>query len=318
MSYPLWLWFAFNLFVLAMLALDLGVFHRKAHVIGLRESLTWTAVWVVLALGFNLGIWHFFGAQRGLEFLTGYLIEKSLSVDNIFVFALLFSYFAVPAQLQHKVLFWGILGALAMRAGMIAVGSALLERFAWLVYLFGAFLIVTGLKLIFQREHQPDPARNPVARLFRRFVPMTADFRGSKFLVRESGRSKATPLLLVLVMVELTDLLFAVDSIPAIFAVTRDSFVVYTSNVFAVLGLRSLYFALAGMMGKFRYLKLGLGVILGFVGLKMILSHTPWRIDTGVSLGIIFLVLAGAIVSSLIRSRREMERGAGLKAQVIR
>lgn len=304
MTQPLWLWVLFNLFVLAMLALDLGVFHRKAHAVSLRESSIWTAVWVVLALVFNLGVWRYLGAQRSLEFLTGYLIEKSLSVDNLFVFALLFSYFAVPAKYQHKVLFWGILGALVMRAVMIAAGATLLNRFAWIIYVFGAFLILTGIKMILQRERQIHPEQNPLVRGFRRIVPVTADCRGARFFIRERGRWMATPLFLVLLLVEVSDVIFAVDSIPAIFAVTRDPFIVYTSNVFAILGLRSLYFALAGVIDRFHYLKIGLGIVLAFVGAKMILGHTPWKIDTAVALGVIVAVLAVSVLASVVWPRR--------------
>ncbi|MHB1309639.1 MAG: TerC family protein, partial [Limisphaerales bacterium] len=276
----LWIWIGFTVFVLAMLALDLGVFHRKAHAVSLKESLTWTAVWVALALVFNAGVWHYAGSQKALEFFTGYLIEKSLSVDNIFVFALLFSYFAVPLKYQHKVLFWGILGALVMRAVMIGAGVVLITRFSWIIYLFGAFLILTGIKMIVKREEEIHPERNPVVGWFKRLMPVTSDYREDRFFVRENGIRMATPLFVVLLLVEFTDLIFAVDSIPAIFAVTTDPFIVYTSNVFAILGLRSLYFALAGVMDKCHYLKLGLGVVLTFVGVKMLLAHSPYQIDT--------------------------------------
>lgn len=299
----LWPWVGFNLFVLAMLALDLGVFHKKAHVVSFRESLTWTTIWISLALVFNFGIYHFLGPQKGLEFFTGYVIEKSLSVDNIFVFALLFSYFAVPQIYQHKVLFWGIIGALIMRAAMIFLGAALIEEFAWIIYVFGVFLIFTGIKMIVKREEEIHPERNPLVRWFKRLMPVTNDYREDKFFVREAGLLMATPLFVVLLMVEFTDLIFAVDSIPAIFAVTRDPFIVYTSNVFAILGLRSLYFALAGVMDKFHYLKIGLGVVLTFVGVKMLLGHTAWKIDTHVSLIVILGVLALSVIASLIWSK---------------
>ena len=299
----IWLWVLFNLFVLLMLALDLGVFHRKAHEVRLREALIWTAVWAALAVLFNLGVWHFAGSQKALEFLTGYLIEKSLSVDNVFVFALIFSYFAVPARVQHKVLFWGILGALAMRAVMIAVGAALITKFTWVIYVFGLFLIVTGIKMIVKREEEIHPERNPVVRVFKRWIPVTADYREDRFFVREGGRLWATPLFLVLLVVEMSDLVFAVDSIPAIFAVTSDPFIVYTSNVFAILGLRSLYFALAGIMNRFHYLKIGLGVVLAFVGVKMMLAHTPYKIDTLVALAVVVLVLAASVLVSLLRPK---------------
>jgi tellurite resistance protein TerC len=301
MPESLWLWVGFNLFVLAMLALDLGVFHRHSHIVSLKESITWTIVWVVLALCFNAGIWHFSGSQKALEFFTGYLIEKSLSVDNVFVFALLFSYFSVPAQYQHKVLFWGILGALVMRALMIALGSALITKFGWVIYIFGGFLILTGIKMIVKREEEIHPERNPVVKLFRKMMPVTDDYRGDRFFVRERGLRYATPLFVVLLLVEFTDLIFAVDSIPAIFAVTTDPFIVYTSNVFAILGLRALYFALAGVMGKFHYLKIGLGLVLTFVGVKMLLAHTAWKIDTLVSLLVVILILAASVVISILR-----------------
>jgi tellurite resistance protein TerC len=309
MSTQFWLWTGFNLFVLAMLAIDLGVFHRKAHVVSLRESLSWSGVWVALALLFNLGVWHFAGSTKALEFFTGYLIEKSLSIDNVFVFALLFGYFAVPPLHQHKVLFWGILGALVMRAIMIVAGAALITQFSWIIYLFGAFLVLTGLKMIFKREEEIHPERNPLVRLFKRFIPVTSDYRGDRFFVRENGVLFATPLFVVLLLVEFTDLIFAVDSIPAIFAVTTDPFIVYTSNVFAILGLRSLYFALAGVMDKFHYLKVGLGVVLTFVGIKMLLVHTAYKIDTLVSLAVIVLILTASVFASLRWPKAPKDKG---------
>jgi tellurite resistance protein TerC len=304
MGDSMWLWIGFNLFVLAMLALDLGVFHRKAHVVGFRESLTWTVVWVVLALLFNAGIWHFSGSQKALEFFTGYVIEKSLSVDNVFVFAMLFSYFAVPPLYQHKVLFWGVLGALVMRAAMIALGAALIVKFSWIIYVFGAFLILTGIKMVLKREEEIHPERNPVVRLFKKLMPVTSDYRGDRFFVVESGLRHATPLFVVLLLVEFSDLIFAVDSIPAIFAVTTDPFIVYTSNVFAILGLRSLYFALAGVMDTFHYLKIGLGVVLSFVGVKMMLAHSPYKIDTLISLAVVVGIIAASVVASVLRPRK--------------
>lgn len=296
----LWLWIGFHAFVFAMLALDLGVFHRKAHVVSFKESIIWTCVWIALALLFNLGIWRYRGEQAALEFLTGYVIEYSLSMDNVFVFALLFSYFAVPSLYRHRVLFWGVLGALIMRAIMIALGTVLIAKFAWILYVFGAFLVVTGIKMIVKRDEAMHPERNPIVRLFKRFVPVTTDYRGQRFFVREDGKWWATPLFVVLILIEVSDLIFAVDSIPAIFAVTRDPFIIYTSNVFAILGLRSLYFALAGVIDKFHLLKIGLGVVLTFVGIKMLLGHTAWKIDTAVSLGVIAGVLGLSIVASLI------------------
>ncbi len=303
MTESIWLWVGFNLFVLAMLALDLGVFHRKTHVVTFKESITWTVLWVAMAMVFNAGVVYLMGKEKGLEFFTGYVIEKSLSVDNVFVFALLFSYFAVPALYQHKVLFWGILGALAMRAVMIVLGAALITKFSWIIYIFGGFLVLTGIKMIVKRDEEIHPERNPVVRWFKRFMPVTPDYRGDKFFVREDGVRKATPLFVALLLVEISDVIFAVDSIPAIFAVTKDPFIVYTSNVFAILGLRSLYFALAGVMDKFHYLKIGLGVVLTFVGVKMVLAHTAWKIDTAVSLGVIVLVLTISVVMSLLRPK---------------
>jgi tellurite resistance protein TerC len=294
MTDTLWLWIGFNGFILVMLALDLGVFHRKSHVVSLGESLTWTVVWVVLALAFNGGVWRYAGPQKALEFFTGYLI------------ALLFSYFAVPPKYQHKVLFWGILGALIMRAIMIAAGAALIARFSWIIYVFGAFLILTGIKMIVKREEEIHPERNPVVRGLRTLMPVTPDYRGDRFFVRENGLRRATPLFVVLLLVEFSDLIFAVDSIPAIFAVTQDPFIVYTSNVFAILGLRSLYFALAGVMHKFPYLKIGLGVVLAFVGVKMILAHTAWKIDTLVSLGVVVVILTVSVVGSLVKPKRSV------------
>jgi tellurite resistance protein TerC len=299
-SLPLWI--GFNLFVLAMLALDLGVFHRKAHEVSLREAAAWSGVWIALALLFNAGVWHFLGPQKGVEFLTGYLIEKSLSIDNIFVFAILFSYFAIPALYQHRVLFWGILGALVMRAAFIAAGSALLARFHWIIYVFGAFLIVTGLKMALAPDRGLEPGKNPLLRLVRRLVPVADRHHGQKFFVRENGTLLATPLFLVLVLVETTDLIFAVDSIPAIFAVTSDPFIVYTSNVFAILGLRSLYFLLAGVMHRFRYLKLGLAAILVFVGAKMALVDF-YKMPPAVSLGVVVAILALAAAASLLKTK---------------
>ena len=310
----LWLWVGFNLFVLAMLALDLGVFHRKAHSISVREAGTWSVIWISLSLLFNLGIylfWHvivpgsaYSNQEAALAFLTGYLIEKSLSVDNIFVIALIFSYFAVPAIYQHRVLFWGILGALVMRAVLIGVGAALLEEFHWIIYIFGAFLIFTGIRMALHKDEEVHVGENPVVRLFRRFMPVADQYHGSSFFVRHAGKLMATPLFLVLLVVESTDLVFAVDSIPAIFAVTTDPFLVYTSNIFAILGLRSLYFLLAGVIDKFHYLKLGLAVVLTYVGVKMVIVDF-YKIPTPVSLGVVAGVLLIAIVASLIRSRRQ-------------
>lgn len=269
MATSLFLWIGFNVFVLAMLALDLGVFHRKAHVVKIKEALIWSAVWIALALLFNVGVYYWRGPQTALEFLTGYLLEKSLSVDNVFVFLLIFSYFRVPALCQHKVLFWGILGALIMRTVFIAAGIRLIQQFHWVIYVFGAFLIFTGIKMALQKDKEIYPEKNPVIKLFRRLMPVTQDHdEESRFFVRKAGRLHATPLFVALLVVETTDVIFAVDSIPAILAITRDPFIVYTSNVFAILGLRALYFALAGIMPMFHYLHYGLSAILVFVGVK--------------------------------------------------
>jgi tellurite resistance protein TerC len=286
-----------------MLAFDLGVFHRHAHTVSIKEASIWSIVWITLALAFNAGLYFFSGPEPALQFFTGYLIEKSLSVDNIFVFVLLFTYFAVPAAYQHRVLFWGILGALLMRGLMIALGVVLLETFHWIIYLFGAFLIVTGLRMAFHKEAEVHPERNPLLKLVRRIVPVTNDYERDHFVVWRAGQVLVTPLLLVLLVVETTDVLFALDSIPAIFAVTRDPFLVYTSNVFAILGLRSLYFVFANVMGKFSYLKLGLAVVLSLVGVKMVLTDI-YHIPTALSLGVIALVLAAAILASVVRARR--------------
>ena len=305
-----WPWLAFNAFVLGMLALDLGVFHRKAHAVTVREAATWSAVWVALALIFNFGIYLWKGQEPALQFLAGYLIEKSLSVDNIFVFVLVFTFFAVPAAYQHRVLFWGILGALVMRGIFIAAGAALLATFHWVIYVFGAFLVVTGIKMALVRGDQIHPDRNPLVRLTRRLLPITNGYREDRFVVREGGKWVATPLLLVLLVVESTDLVFAVDSIPAIFAVTSDTFIIYTSNVFAILGLRSLYFLLAGVVEKFYYLKLGLSVVLAFVGVKMLLTDVA-KIPIALSLAVIATVIAVAIVASLLRNRRDSDNPGG-------
>ncbi len=302
---PVWLWVGFTIFVLGMLALDLGVFHRSAHAVSLKEAGIWSAVWIALSLVFNVLVYNFYGAQAGLEFLTGYLIEKSLSVDNIFVFVLIFSYFSVPASYQHRVLFWGIFGALVMRAAMIFTGAALLERFHWIIYVFGAFLIFTGIRMAFHDDEELHPEANPVVKLFKRVMPVTSEYQGQSFFVRHAGKAFATPLFVVLLLVESTDLVFALDSIPAIFAITRDPFIVYTSNVFAILGLRALYFLLAGVMDKFRYLKIGLSVVLVFVGAKMLLEALHIEIPILVSLGVIAIVLTLSVVISLWKTRRE-------------
>jgi tellurite resistance protein TerC len=294
----IWFWVGFVGFVLAMLALDLGVFNRTPHVVRAREAAVWTGVWVALAMLFAAGLMVFAGRQAALTFLTGYVIEESLSVDNIFVIVLIFQYFAVPAQYQHRVLFWGILGALVMRGLFIGLGAALLARFAWIIYVFGALLVVTGIRMAVKQEEEFDGEHNPVVKFVRRILPLTKDYRGKHFLARERGRHYATPLLLVLVLVEVTDLIFAIDSIPAIFGITRDPFLVFTSNIFAVMGLRSLFFLLATVVQRFYLLKYGLAVILTFVGAKMLLD--PWvHIPITLSLGIVLGVLTLSIVASI-------------------
>jgi tellurite resistance protein TerC len=289
----------FNAFVLGMLALDLGVFHRSAHVVRAKEAAIWTGVWVTLALVFALGLYIWQDGQTALTFLTGYVIEESLSVDNIFVIVMIFSYFGVPKEYQHRVLFWGIVGALIMRGTFIWLGALLLERFHWIIYIFGALLIITGVRMAIRHDESFDAEKNPVYRLAKRMLPFTTRYDGQRFFTRENGRRVATPLFLVLLMVEFTDLIFAVDSIPAIFAVTTDPFIVYTSNIFAILGLRSLYFLLAGVVGKFHMLKYGLAVILVFVGVKMV-SEAYIHIPILLSLGVIVGALAISIIASLM------------------
>lgn len=303
-----WHWAGFVLCVLVFLALDLGVFHRKAHVVGFKEALAWTGLWVTLAMLFGLVIapalvpeWQL---QQTVEFITGYVIELSLSMDNVFVIALIFTHFAVPSRHQHRVLFWGILGALIMRGLMIWLGVELLHRFDWLLIALGAFLVVSGIKMIFTQEKESDPEKTIVVRLTRKFFPVSSTFDGQKFLTRINGRTLLTPLALVLLLVEATDLIFALDSIPAIFAITKDAFIVFTSNVFAILGLRSLYFVLAGAIQYFRYLKIGLSIVLVFIGLKMVLEHYL-PIPTPLSLGVVVLIIAGSILLSVKATRRE-------------
>jgi tellurite resistance protein TerC len=293
------LWTIFSVFVLGMLALDLGVFNRKAHEVHFREALTWSFVWVALSMLFNGWIYVQFGRQKALEFLTGYVIEKALSVDNIFVFVILFASFAVPKIYQHRVLFWGVIGAIVMRAVFIGLGAALVARFHWIMYVFGAILIFTGIRLMVAGDAEPHPERNPIYRFARRFIPAVPEYHGKRFLTRIDGRWFATPLLLVLIAIEATDVVFAVDSIPAIFAITGDPFIVYTSNIFAILGLRAMYFLLAGVIDRFHLLKIGLAVVLLFVGVKMVVAE--WlEIPIGVSLGVIGGVLAVSVIASLI------------------
>ena len=297
MDTPILFWILFNAFVLLMLALDLGVFHRKSHEVSLREALTWTGVWIFLALVFNGILFYWKGQQQALEFFTGYLVEKALSVDNIFVFIMIFTYFQVPSKYQHKVLFWGIIGALIMRVIFIFAGAALIQKFHFTIYVFGALLIYTGYKMFFHNNTKIEPDKNPVIRFFKRFMPVTPGLQGDKFFVKIDGKRVATPLFLVLILIETTDLIFAVDSIPAILAITQDQFIVYTSNVFAILGLRSLYFALAGVVNRFWLLSYGLAVVLVFVGAKMLLVDV-YKIPIELSLAVIASIIALSVILS--------------------
>jgi tellurite resistance protein TerC len=301
-----WLWVGFNAFVLLMLAVDLFVFHREAHEVRSAEAAGWSIFWIALAVLFGTGVYALRGREAGLEYFAGYLIEKALSVDNIFVFVVIFGFFRVPARYQHRVLFWGILGALLMRGAMIAAGAYLIEQFHWIIYVFGAFLVFTGVRMAREQEHDLEPDANPVIRLIRRLVPVTPEYHGQRFFVRQDVRGRltlaATPLFVVLALVETTDLIFAVDSIPAIFAVTSDPFIVYSSNVFAILGLRALYFLLADVIDRFHYLKVGLSVVLIFVGTKM-LATDVYKMPVGLSLAVIVTVLGAAVVASLIWPR---------------
>ena len=309
-------WIGFNAFVLLMLVLDLGIFHRKSHEVKIKEALVWSGVWIALALLFNIGIYFFYTPPPGLkpidsamQFFTGYIIEKSLSVDNIFVFVLIFSYFKVRPEYQHKVLFWGILGALVMRAIFIFTGVALINKFAFVIYIFGAFLILTGIKLALEKDKKINPGKNPLLKLFKKFIKVSTEFDNGKFFTKENGKRIATPLLVVLVVVETTDLIFAVDSIPAILAVSRDPFIVYSSNVFAILGLRALYFALAGLMKLFHYLHYGLAAVLVLVGIKMILNHhfEAEIISTEISLISVLLILAVSVILSIKYPANQMK-----------
>lgn len=303
MGESIYFWIGFNVFVFIMLALDLGVFHKKIHRVPVKEAVIWTAVWIALAMIFNLFIYFNLGKTKALEFLTGYVIEYSLSVDNIFVFILIFSYFAVNEKFQHKVLFWGIIGALFMRAIFIFSGVALISRFHWIIYIFGGFLIITGIRMLFQGDDKLEPEKNPVVKFFRKLLPVTETMHEEKFFIRKEGRRLATPLFLVLLIIESSDLIFAVDSIPAVLAITQDSFIVYTSNIFAILGLRSLYFAISGVMEYFRFLKIGLAFILSFVGLKMCVSGFL-EIPILLSLLVIISILLFSIIASLVIKKK--------------
>lgn len=296
------LWIGFILFVFLMLALDLGVFNRKAHVIKIKEALLLSLFWISLSIAFNILIYFWFGQQKAVEFMTGYIMEKALSVDNLFVFLMIFSYFNVPSVYQHKILFWGILGALVMRAIFIAAGITLIEQFHVVIYIFGAFLVITGIKMAFHDDNEIEPEKNPLLKYFRKIMPVTENYEKDKFFVKRLGKYFATPMFVVLLVVESTDVLFAVDSIPAVLAITTDPFIVYTSNVFAILGLRALYFALAGIMPMFYYLNYGLSVILTFVGVKMLISDY-YKVSTVVSLGTVAGILVAAVILSVIRSR---------------
>lgn len=308
----LWMWVLFGVVVSVMLIIDLAVFHRKPHVMSLREALAWTLVWVSLAAVFGATVFATQGSLKGLEFVTGYIIEWSLSVDNLFVFLVIFSYFAVPQAFQHRVLFWGIMGAVIMRGIFIAAGVGLLAWFHWMIYVFGAFLVFTGIKILRQGEAQVEPRRNPLLRLFARMMPIDPSYHGQHFFVRREGRLVATALVPVLIVIETTDVLFAVDSVPAILAITRDPFIVYTSNVFAILGLRALFFLLAGIMGLFRYLKVGLCLVLMFVGIKMLISDL-YKIPITVSLAVVVSILASTVLASLVlRPAKEPAAGQGL------
>jgi tellurite resistance protein TerC len=316
----IFVWLGFVILILALLALDLGVFHRRDHVIGLRESLKWSLFYIGLALAFNVLIYFLYehhwlgfgnmpafplsGREAALQFLTGYLIEKSLSLDNIFVISLIFTYFGVPLQYQHRVLFWGIMGALILRGLMIGLGAALLHRFEWIIYVFGGILLITAVRMLLTRHEEIHPDRNPMVRLARRFFPVTSHLDGHNFFTRVDGQKAATPLLLALILVENSDLIFAVDSIPAIFAVTRDPFLVFTSNIFAILGLRALYFVLAGLADRFRYLRYSIVLLLAYVGVKMLLSEVR-PIPNLVSLAVIAFLIGAGIVGSLVVSAHE-------------
>jgi len=302
MDVSLWIWFLLLGGIIAMLLVDLFL-HRDAHVIGVREAAWWSALWVSIGLAVGGVIWWFYGSEFGMQYFAGYIIEKSLAVDNVFVWAVIFSYFAVPRAYQHRVLFYGVVGALVFRAIFIAAGSWLIASFAWILYIFGAFLIATGIKMLLQRDEHIDPAKSRTLRLFRKIIPTTDEYEGQKFLTRRNGVLMATPLLAVVVVVEVTDIIFAVDSIPAIFAVTQEPFLVFSSNALAILGLRAMYFLLADLMHRFIYLKIGLSLVLVWVGIKMIISHAIFKIPTAISLGIVIAIIATSVVVSLLATR---------------
>jgi len=313
LSHKIFLWVGFNILVLIMLAVDLGIFHRKDHKISMKESLIWSVVWIIVALAFNIGLYFWKGSEIGLQFLTGYLIERSLSIDNIFVFLLIFSYFKVASHYQYKVLFWGIIGALILRGLFIGLGTLLIAKFHWILYIFGAFLVFTGIRMAFGKDKELEPEKNPVLKFVRRFFPISKSYEGGKFFFRRDGRLFGTPLFVVLVVVETTDLVFALDSIPAIFAITLDAFIVYTSNVFAILGLRALYFALAGLMQIFYYLKYALGAILGFVGVKMLIADFV-EIPSAVALLVVAGLFALAIIASILFPKKSLKNDGTARA----
>lgn len=296
-------WIGFIAFLIVSISIDLGLHRKKDEELTFKDSMTRVGVWVSLALAFGVWVWQYFGPQKGLEFFTGYVIELSLSMDNVFIIAIIFTYFSVPLKYQHRVLFWGIVGALIMRGAMIFAGSALVQEYQWILYIFGAFLLFTGVKLAFQKDEKYDPSNNPLVKLARRFLTITSEFHGNKFWVKQNGKWAATPLFLVLLLIEFTDLVFAVDSIPAIFAVTLDPFIVFTANAFAILGLRSMYFLLAGLITKFYYLKTGLSVLLIYVGIKMMIVEF-YHIPTAISLAIVVTILGTAAIASVVRNKR--------------
>ncbi len=304
MEVSIFFWIGFHLFIFSMLALDLGILNKRAHKVVVKEALVWSAVWISLALLFSIWVSFQFGKTRALEFLTGYVIEYSLSVDNIFIFILIFSYFSVKAHYQHKILFWGILGALVMRGIFIIAGVTLINKFHWIVLIFGGFLVVTGIKMLFQKETSVDPEKNGLVRVFRKFFPVSETLQGSKLFVKQEGKLLATPLFLVLLVIESSDLIFAVDSIPAVLAISKHTFIVYTSNIFAILGLRSLYFAVSGIMGYFRFLKVGLAFVLSFVGLKMLASYLNFEIPILLSLAVIISILLISILASVLIKKK--------------
>lgn len=305
-------WVLFTLFIIVMLAIDLGIFNRKAHEVSVKEALVWSGVWVSLALAFNVGVYFWQGQEVAVQFFTGYIVEKSLSVDNIFVFLQVFAYFSVPAIYQHKILFWGVLGAIVMRAIFIFVGVVLISKFHWIIYVFGAFLIITGIKMALSKNKEIHPEKNPVIRLLKRFIPLSHDYEDGRFFVRKNGILLATPLALVLIVIETTDVIFAVDSIPAILAITTDPFIVYSSNLFAIMGLRSLFFALAGVIKRFHYIHYGIAAILAFVGVKMLISEF-YKLPSMAALAVIAAILTASMVASSIWARREDGSGLSVK-----